>query len=363
MRPELHDIGRHQPRMLSVALVPEWYGEVMSPCASIRMHTMLEHLASAGRICMEVIAPEEVERTRADVFAWHRVALDMDGVRSLRAHAANIGAGLLYDLDDNLLDMDEHREREAYRPLQQAVSESLQAADVISCSTARLAERVGATRATGLVRHRPNVLDPGLWQPAADPTAGAATSAEGPLRLLYMGTRTHDDDFAFLSNCMDAAIRSGLDVELHVIGVRQRDGEGPQWLHTVPIPSRIGSSYPAFVRWLTQLRSFDVGVAPLISSKFNDCKSHVKVLDYAGIGLPAIASDMPAYSDALTDSVDVCLAANTTESWVMAMTRMLNAQARSRIAAGAFALLGESHFRDACDLRAKDLETAADRGA
>jgi glycosyltransferase involved in cell wall biosynthesis len=39
----------------------------------------------------------------------------------------------------------------------------------------------------------------------------------------------------------------------------------------------------------------DLGVAPLIDNAFNRCKSHIKLLEYGAMGIPAIASDLAPY--------------------------------------------------------------------
>lgn len=348
---KLHDVGRRLPNVPSVALIPEWYGKVMSPCASIRMHAFLDELDKQGKICLEVIIPDEISSTRADVFAWHRVALDEATVAELGKHAGSIGARLLYDIDDNLLDMDDHREREAYRPLQRSVHASLNAADVVWCSTRRLAQRVRGLHA-GRVEHQSNVLAPGIW---SMPDRLVETESRKSLNLIYMGTRTHEDDYEFLSRCVDRANKSGLNVKLDVIGIRERDTKGPSWLTTRRIPERVGSSYPAFVHWLEGLSGFDVGVAPLLSSPFNDCKSHIKVLDYAALGLPSIASDMPAYADELSSGSNALLARNDEQSWVEAMAMIRDAGMRRKIADGAMKEIGRQRFEDACQVRLASL--------
>jgi glycosyltransferase involved in cell wall biosynthesis len=40
---------------------------------------------------------------------------------------------------------------------------------------------------------------------------------------------------------------------------------------------------------------FDIGLAPLEPSLFVRCKSHIKALEYAALGIPCIASDVEPY--------------------------------------------------------------------
>jgi len=48
---------------------------------------------------------------------------------------------------------------------------------------------------------------------------------------------------------------------------------------------------------------FDIGIAPLISSRFNRSKSAIKALEYAALGIPVIASDEPPYQAFVVDGV------------------------------------------------------------
>ena len=351
----LHRIGANRPDTLSVAFIPEWHAGTMSPCASIRMHAFLRSLEAAGKISLEILVPDEIEGTIADVFAWHRIALTSDQAELLQRHAGRVKAALVYDLDDNLLEMDGHPEKDAYLPLRDAVRASCNVADLVWCSTTRLSDRIRAYRSTRRVEHQPNVLDPSNW---ASQAADRKPSL-GSIRLLYMGTRTHEEDFRFLSKCIDAARKQKLQVELHVIGVRTSDQSGPEWLHTVEIPAHVGASYPAFVNWVSGLSGYDAGVAPLLSSPFNDCKSHVKVLDYALLGLPSIASLMPAYADELRNGVDAILAENSVQGWVDAFSKMMDPSTRAGILTRARALVDPARFQDGCASRLESLAAAA----
>lgn len=309
---------------MRIAVVPERYGNVVSPCASIRITSFLGVLARVRGWQVRYLLASEVESFRPDVLVWHRAALaDVDEVERMWRLAQRAGFRLTYDLDDNLLDMAGHGEAEAYRSSIEAVSRSLQVADQVWCSTPTLAARCGVL--TRRVPHvLPNALDPDLWGSApAVPTS----SAVGRLRLLYMGTRTHDDDLALL---VDAISMSGLgergELTLTTVGVRARESALEPWQGEIQLPAHIGASYPAFVHWFRTLRGYDAGVAPLMSGRFNDCKSPIKVLDYAAIGLGTIASDMPAYADVAADGRCV-LVHNSAEAWAEALTELVTNRA------------------------------------
>jgi hypothetical protein len=339
-----------------VAAVLEQFGATLSPCASIRLHGYLAWLHARGEIDFRTLLVEEVLAYRPDVIVWHRIALPtVAEVDALHALAALSGARLVYDIDDNLLDMEEHGEGEAYRGFRDAVLRSLQVADEVWCSTPMLSSRV-AMHASGDVRVFENALDPGVWGEPAAPVRGLGDGAT--LRLLYMGTRTHDQDFAFLRKVVSSLVlHRSVAIRLTVVGVCQAPPGDAPWLDVRPPPGHVGASYPAFVHWLRQQSGFDLGVAPLIGGRFNDCKSAIKVLDYAAMGLPTLASDVPAYAGLAAGGGRCLLAGNEVEDWCETLARLHAEPDRlARVASRAASLLGEDVFADAARARLRRLE-------
>ncbi|WP_448140757.1 hypothetical protein [Stenotrophomonas sepilia] len=298
-----------------IAVIPERYGVVMSPCASIRLHAFTEHFPADVRY----LIPEELDAFAPHVVLWNRGAVaDEAGFASLAA-ARRRGARLLYDLDDNLLAMDEHPERDAYAGIIDAVRRSIDLADVTWCSTVRLAEVVDAEGGTAVCM--PNALDDVLWQ-TADPSPVSMTR-DAELRLLYMGTRTHDEDFRLLDEALQLVwARKPRTFSLTLVGVNAEASQSRPWLYAESPPPHVGASYPAFVHWFSRLRGFHLGLAPLLDTRFNLCKSSIKVLDYASAGMVTLASNVPAYrDDAMNDRI---LVDNTPEDWAQRIAAIID---------------------------------------
>jgi glycosyltransferase involved in cell wall biosynthesis len=102
-----------------------------------------------------------------------------------------------------------------------------------------------------------------------------------------------------------------------------------------------GQSYPGFVNWLTQ-QHFDIGIAPLANTPFNRCKSSIKTLDYAALGLPVLASDREAYRGSLADGIGGMLLPDSADAWFAALSRLLrDAPLRRHLGEAARAALSE----------------------
>jgi hypothetical protein len=346
------DAVRRRPR---VAALLEHFGTTLSPCASIRLHGYLTWLHARGEIDFRTLLAEEVLAYRPDVIVWHRIALPTAAeVDALQALAAFSGARLVYDIDDNLLDMEEHGEGEAYRGFREVVLRSLRVADEVWCSTPMLAGRM-APHSRGDVVVLENALDPAVWGQPRTPVRGRVDQTT--LRLLYMGTRTHDQDFAFLRKVVSSLVlHRSVAIRLTVVGVCQAPVGDAPWLDVRPPPAHVGASYPAFVHWLRQQGGFDLGVAPLLGGRFNDCKSAIKVLDYAALGLPTLASDVPAYAG-LAAGGGMCLLAGNEGAWCDMIVQLHAEPERlARVASRAASLVGEGVFSDAARARLRRLE-------
>lgn len=344
--------------VLRVAIVPERYGRVLSPCASIRLQPFFDAMDRKAGMEFRYLLPTELKRYSPDVVVWHRVSItDRGDLETLEQLRHQRGTRLIFDLDDNLLDLEGHGERASYDAMSESVRVSIALADEVWTSTPRLAAR--AARETRAVIHvLPNALDPELWEPVQRPAP--VQRRRNPLRLLYMGTRTHDADFALLEQALIQlqAERPGC-FELSVIGVRARAGVAPTWLRTLDPPPHVGASYPAFVAWFSRLSGFDLGVAPLLSSAFNDCKSPIKVLDYAAIGLPTLASAVPAYTDSLRTGRDCLHAENDVAAWSRVLGELASDRAKlPSIAAHARRLVAPEAFAEGARLRHERIASA-----
>ncbi len=334
---EPHDTGPRdlrRPGKLAVILVPERLaGGVLSPCAYIRLALPLDHPEIAAAITVTHASPEEALRLRADVIATQRHAItDVDMAAALGAHCRRFGMRLVYDLDDDLLAIPpEHPEAALLAPRRAAVARMLDEADQISVSTPVLRDRIlrarsGARR--GGVELVANGLDERLWQAPHSARAG------GALRLLLMGTTTHEADFRLVAGAL-ARLKEdfGERVEIEVCGMTS-DDLPPGIARIAPPPGR-GESYPGFIAWLAGRPGWHLGLAPLAASPFNDGKSAIKAFDYAALGLAVLASDVPAYRGSLADGPGGWLVGNSEEAWYQAVARLIRDPALcARLAAG-----------------------------
>jgi GT2 family glycosyltransferase/glycosyltransferase involved in cell wall biosynthesis len=314
--PALVDVRRRGAR--SVVVIPETFADgSFTPCAQIRLLRPLDHPVTGAGTRVTLADAASARDYRADLFLTQRHAIpSIEAADALADHAAKGGAALVFDLDDDLIDIpDAHPEAAMLRAKAAVVAYMVRRADVVRVSTAALAAKVAPVARR--VEIAPNALDERIWRPRGP----APRDLARPVRLLCMGTATHDADFAMIRPALEDIHRAFAGhVTLDLIGF-VAGGDVPPWVRRVAPPVHASRSYPGFVSWLTRACPWDIGLAPLEDSPFNACKSAIKALDFAALGLATIASDVPAYRGSLAE--EGVLVPNTTGAWFDAISRAI----------------------------------------
>jgi glycosyltransferase involved in cell wall biosynthesis len=198
-----------------------------------------------------------------------------------------------------------------------------------------------------------NGLDERLW--AATPPS--PPPRQGPVRILFMGTATHDADFAIVEGALSRLKATFAEhVSIELLGISNR-GDLPSWVNRVGMSVHATASYPGFVNWITQ-QHWDIGITPLADTPFNRCKSAIKALDYAALGLPVLASDRAVYRGTLADGPGGWLMPDDENAWFVALTRLVrDVGLRRRLSDGArAAFLANTLSVQAADRRAAWLD-------
>jgi len=323
----------------SVVVVPEQLdnGE-FSPCAYIRLLQPLDHPAIGDGFDIVLADAEEAQRYAADIVATQRLAIsEMATADRLSAHCRRIGATLVYDLDDDLLHVPrDHPDAAMLRPKAKVVQRLVRDAGLVFVSTPALAASLKPVRADAVLV--PNALDERIWGVLPDGMPPERRARGGPVRLLCMGTATHGADFAMIEPAL-ARLHETFEgrVTIDVLGVSSR-ADLPDWALRPAVPPGTTATYPGFVNWITQQEGWDIGLAPLADTAFNRCKSAIKTLDYAALGLAVVASDVAAYRGSLADGPGGMLLPNRPEAWFAGLSRLVrDMELRRGLARGASA--------------------------
>jgi GT2 family glycosyltransferase/glycosyltransferase involved in cell wall biosynthesis len=315
-----------------IAVLPERFDiGYPTPCAYIRLLQPLHHLAVAARFDVLVTNADSVLDYAVDIIVTQRYALpDPEAADALLAHARRTGATLLYDLDDDLLSVPRnHPDAAELRPRVKIVRRMLDHADVVWLSTKSLAERLSSVRPDALVVE--NRLDERIWTHSPPPRP----FRDVPVRILCMGTTTHDQDFAMIEPALSRLKEEfGARVAIDILGMTSKDPL-PAGLDRISPPIYATRSYPGFVHWLCSAHpAWHIGLAPLLDTPFNRCKSPIKAMDYAAMGMVVLASDMPVFQRTIADGPAGKLVPNQPHAWYAALAWMVRDQKLRRSIAG-----------------------------
>jgi glycosyltransferase involved in cell wall biosynthesis len=243
---------------------------------------------------------------------------------------------LIFEIDDDLLNLRLHSAEELR--IMELVSRS---ARVITVSSETLARQMRHFNSNVIIL--PNVLDDEIWRLDRQENLFLNPPNDLPLRLLYMGTRTHQEDFDSIAPALEQLKEEfGSQLEIDLIGICHPKST-PTWANNLKIPTEV-SLYPDFVRWLKSNSQWQIGLAPLVDSTLNQSKSYLKFLDYSGLGIPVVASANSVYSQIIENKVNGLLVDDRCESWYLGIKQLLqDNELRHNLARNAFASLVAKH--------------------
>jgi processive 1,2-diacylglycerol beta-glucosyltransferase len=277
--------------------------------------------------------------------------------RQLVDDVRRAGTRLIYALDDNFLDLPHERfpfatlsEARPVEELLWVVRFLLHQADGVLVTTGTLKERLLPLNRNVAVL--PHALDERLLVRRGIRRDG---SPFGPRKQVigYMGTFTHDDDLLMILPALQAVCRRHEgEVEIQIVGVIGQE-ENLRAVSELPVrfigPSSSEAAYPLFMLWFTTRVSWDIALSPLEDTRFNQCKSDIKFLDYGAIGAAGIYSRVPAYTASVRHAESGLLVDNDSAAWEEALEALLSdGELKMHVAGNAVRTLYEERTLEHC---------------
>lgn len=131
-----------------------------------------------------------------------------------------------------------------------------------------------------------------------------------------MGSFTHERDLIVIKDAIKGLqqkfAEKNLNFNFEVIGGMRNTG----WIKQIEIPPN-GNDYSKFVQWLKKVTAnWDIAVAPLADNNINRGKSEIKYLEYTGLGLAGVYSDIGSYNEVIKNEYNGLLVKNNiTKEW------------------------------------------------
>lgn len=240
----------------------------------------------------------------------------LDIAKQLVSESRQKNALLFVDTDDAFGELDRnHHQYELQKERVNALDYIINNSDDVWFSTKELQKLYSLKKSTVIQ----NTLDDNVW-PKLGSGKVTPPTYDTPLRIVYMGTVTHSEDFEMIVPALDRLHEEMPGrFKLSIIGVSVELKDKP-WIEVLKPTSAI---YPDFIKWFSELPQFDIGLSPLINSSFNTNKSDIKCLDYLANGIVPVVSDVPAYKNPELDDL-IIRVGNSTDEWYEALLKQIN---------------------------------------
>jgi glycosyltransferase involved in cell wall biosynthesis len=189
----------------------------------------------------------------------------------------------------------------------------------------------------------PNSIDFELWQKSEK-------KSDGIIRLGLFGSNTHYDDWKIIAELLKSILDEFPEVHLcfnswfsaefeqgamfNELGGRKP--QFPDYFHDLGLierSSQVEIYEPCQIqdwpRWMSE-KGIDIGLAPLKESRFNDCKSNLRYLEFGALRVAGIYSDVPAFNQDIKEGENGFLAKNYDE-WGKKLRRLIQDESLRRV--------------------------------
>ncbi|HEY3327327.1 MAG TPA: glycosyltransferase [Novimethylophilus sp.] len=267
---------------------------ISAPARALNQGLMAQMMTSRS-----TMSPPEMERVAPDVLVLQRQVYEHQ-VEAIRRYKKYSRAFLVFELDDLITDLPQKSALRPYMPADVGLrlAEALKLCDRFVVSTAALAEIYGHLHSD--IRVVPNYLETARWQGLL-PSRGAGRKP----RVGWAGGNSHTGDLEIIIEVVKTLAD---EVEWVFFGMCIEEIQ--PYAHEVHAGVEL-DQYPAKLASL----NLDLALAPLELHPFNECKSHLKLLEYGVLGYPVIATDIRPYQG----DYPVTLVRNTTQEWIEAI--------------------------------------------
>nr|MDQ2876668.1 glycosyltransferase [Actinomycetota bacterium] len=174
------------------------------------------------------------------------------------------------------------------------MTHAAESADLITVSTQSLAQVIRDRTGHGKIRVCPNAVPDELL------TMMRARSAPATVTIGWAGGSSHAMDLAMIGVPVHDLIMAEPTAELHIFGCDFRPTFGlpkSRCRYTPWTPVNASLDYYKAI-------DFDIALAPLTGTLFDQSKSSIKILESMALGIPAVASDTGPYHDVIVDGVN-----------------------------------------------------------
>lgn len=279
-----------------------------------RTYKPSKRMEEQGRVDVDVVGTDIIEYSDTfesnwqSIFTQYDLVWIMHFVHELNASAQaffaeRLGKKLVYDLDDNYLDLPESNP--VYEKFQKAkrdrsiLSATLSFADALTVSTEPLKERMQAHMKNVYGIDMPIFVIPNM-NDVRDWNFKPAPKHKDRIVIGYSGSNSHQDDLVMVLPVINKLMTKYPNLWFELIGAIDKkkldiyfkdfDKKNLERIAMLPATPTFWE-YPEYL----SKQKWDIGIAPLVDTAFTRSKSHIKWLEYSMYQIPVVASRVYPY--------------------------------------------------------------------
>lgn len=164
------------------------------------------------------------------------------------------------------------------------------------------------------------------------------------IRIGYQGGTSHYEDIYVIKDMLTKVMKKYDNVKFVYLG----ESRFNKLFQDIPSSKKEMHGWVKFISYpyKLQLLNLDIGICPLVDNVFNRNKSSIKWMDYSTVGAATIASDIPPYSETITNGQDGLLVKDN-KQWEEALCELIeDKHKRLKLAENAYENVYENHNAD-----------------
>lgn len=218
------------------------------------------------------------------------------------------GAKFVYEQDDNLKDLDPTNPAYGYfreKDVRAAIEETYKMSDAVIVSTDALKEQISQFYRNPIYVV-PNLIDVTLFKPIPkdDPVI---KQKNGRITIGWGGGDSHFKDIRIVWSTLRYFLEYYPQIDLHFAGYL------PSFIDGIDMKRLHRTDWDTVQTYVRAIGSFDIALAPLYKSHFNNAKSDIKALESGAVKVPCISSNEEPYTRYLDN--EIFPACKTDKDW------------------------------------------------
>lgn len=294
----------------------------------LRLISVFNLISSNSHYNFFIVYPEDYNEFNEDILNHNlyfdyiilqRDFFDFDIVKNLLSNSKFFEFKIIYEIDDDLINMDQSNPGYNYfYKIKSDLEFIISHADIVTVTTENLKNQLEYLNKNIYII--PNRLIDSWF----DYEYKNLVNSKKSFNIGYMGSIYHSWDLILIEKSIKNVKKyfSKKDITIHfqLIG---GTNDFLDFAEQIDVPSDC-QPYFKFVEWFKNTVDWDIAIAPLEDSNLNVCKSELKYIEYAVLGIPGVYSNIGPYSNCIVHENNGLVAFNNSpEEWEQLIIRLI----------------------------------------